>query len=83
PESGIDANKVFVPRGMFISPDEYEFIIFDRWGVKQFYSQTPKQSWDGMSKGEPAKQDVYVWIVRYKDQYGNVIEKNGTVTLLR
>ncbi|MEQ1733446.1 MAG: hypothetical protein ABL940_07220 [Bacteroidia bacterium] len=83
PESGIEANKVFVPRGMFISPDQYEFIIFDRWGVKQFYSQTPKQSWDGMTKGEPAKQDVYVWIVRYKDQYGNLVEKNGTVTLLR
>jgi hypothetical protein len=83
PESGNDANKGFVPRGMFISPDSYEFIVFDRWGVKQFYSNTPKQSWDGKNNGYESKQDVYVWIVKYKDQYGNVVEKNGTVTLLR
>ncbi len=41
----------------------YKFTIFDRWGEKIFESDSPKKHWDGTLKGQPCKDDVYVYLI--------------------
>jgi len=41
------------------------------------------KGWDGTIKGKPADQGTYVWLIKGKDENGNVMEKKGTVTLIR
>ena len=36
--NGDDINDVFLPKGNGISPNEYELLIFDRWGLLLFKS---------------------------------------------
>lgn len=57
--------------------------IFDRWGEKIFVSNEFEKGWDGTFKGNLCKEDVYVWILKYKALDGKERTKTGHVTLLR
>jgi len=61
----------------------YQLQIFDRWGVLLFTTTDYKRGWDGMYKGEPLREGVYVYKVRFKptDSASQVIV--GHVTMLR
>lgn len=63
---------------------DYEFRVFDRWGQQVFYSTQIGEMWDGVFKGQNAKEDVYVWRLNYKteDESGKQSMK-GHVTLVR
>ncbi|MEI8203812.1 MAG: gliding motility-associated C-terminal domain-containing protein, partial [Bacteroidota bacterium] len=63
--------------------ETYCFKIFDRWGEMIFETFKPSECWDGKYKGKDAKQDVYVWVVKYKSNNNETIIKRGTVTLVR
>ncbi len=48
--------------------EEYQFMIFDRWGEMIFYSSDPAKGWDGTYKnGKLVQQGVYVWKLFYKN----------------
>ncbi len=48
--------------------EEYQFMIFDRWGEMIFYSNDPAKGWDGTYKnGKLVQQGVYVWKIFYKN----------------
>lgn len=67
--NGDDINDLFVP--VFNIPanaDEYNFMIFDRWGLRIFTSETVGETWDGDYNGEIVQQDVYVWKMHCKDR---------------
>jgi gliding motility-associated-like protein len=57
--------------------------IYDRWGAKIFTSDNLKDSWDGTYNGKPVQQDAYMYMVRYSGFNNIIIQKNGTVTVLR
>ncbi len=71
-------NDVFLP--IVIGVEEYIFEIYDRWGEKIFKTTDTKKGWNGTFKGQPCKQDIYVWritflnVVSQKDEvhYGHV-----------
>ncbi len=66
--NGDDINDDFAP--IFNVPaiaDEYAFMIFDRWGLRIFTSETIGEKWDGGLNGEIVQQDVYVWKMHCKD----------------
>lgn len=66
--NGDDINDGFAP--IFNVPaiaDEYEFMIFDRWGLRIFTSETIGEQWDGGINGEIVQQDVYVWKMHCRD----------------
>jgi gliding motility-associated-like protein len=64
--------------------DFYEFIIFDRWGIELFRSTTPGEAWNGSLGGHYAQNDVYVFLLRYRENgVSEITEKVGTVTLIR
>jgi gliding motility-associated-like protein len=64
---------------------DYEMSIYDRWGIKIFETNDIKNKWDGKVHytGEIAKQDIYLYVVKLKDD--NKIEKRytGAVTLVK
>ncbi len=52
--------------------------LYDRWGRRVFETNDIQQGWDG--NGHAA--DVYIYLIRYEDDYGAWQEK-GNVTLMR
>jgi len=57
--------------------------IFDRWGVQVFESKDMHQGWDGKFKGNIMPQDVYPYIVSYRDVFDKQYFRYGHVTLVR
>ena len=87
-------NNVFVP--VFNSEErveDYEFVIFNRWGSEVFRTSEVGEPWPGLASmpwnapGESYAQDgVYNWIVWYRDRLagsGGLKELRGMVLLLR
>lgn len=64
--------------------EEYEFSIYDRWGHKIFETNDPFVQWDGNFKGKYCQQDVYAWLISFKNLVSKRHEQHaGHVTLLR
>ncbi|MBK9512033.1 MAG: gliding motility-associated C-terminal domain-containing protein, partial [Flavobacteriales bacterium] len=77
-------NDGFAP--VFNQPwvDDYEFLIFDRWGERIFRSQVVDEKWDGRLANEVVETEVYVWKLTCTDRLtGELIERIGHVTLLK
>ena len=76
-------NEIFYPSTAFVSSDNYSFMIFDRWGELFFKTSDPKAGWDGTSHGISAPEAVYIYLLRAQQPDGALIEKKGSVTLIR
>ncbi|HEX2394859.1 MAG TPA: PKD domain-containing protein, partial [Bacteroidales bacterium] len=80
-EQGNDANRrVFRPLNQGI--EKYKLEIYNRWGELIFESQDVNKGWNGFIKGEPVKQDVYVWRVTATFTNGQPYVDAGDVTVL-
>ena len=66
---------------------EFLIIIYDRTGAKVFEKRGYDQHWDGwngkLMSGKPANEGVYVYNIRYITSVGRLIERRGTLSLLR
>jgi gliding motility-associated-like protein len=77
-------NKYFYPKGQGWDLNNYEFLIFNRWGGQIFETTNYAIQWNGRTiDGELAPQDVYVWMVVLKDFTGKTHTYRGRVTLIR
>jgi gliding motility-associated-like protein len=77
-------NDVFQPKGMGWKPNQYEFLIYDRWGNLIFKTNDYTKGWDGTYKGAHAPTDVYVYKIKaVSSAYGSRKEFAGHVTLIR
>ncbi|MDB4534643.1 gliding motility-associated C-terminal domain-containing protein, partial [Vicingaceae bacterium] len=75
-EDGV--NETFKPSIFGADIEDYTFMIFDRWGELLFESQNLSNGWSGYYKSKQAKQDIYVWKVRFYDSNSNTtIDKVG------
>lgn len=57
--------------------------VFDRWGIRVFDSAVLEEGWNGMFKGKPAHQGVYVYQAELELSSGKKMVKWGDVTLVR
>jgi gliding motility-associated-like protein len=76
-------NKVFKPNMTFINPDNYLFMVFNKWGEKVFETREPENGWDGTVNGRPARMDTYIYLIRYQNEFFQFKEERGPVTLIR
>ncbi|MDF2437043.1 MAG: hypothetical protein K0Q95_1419 [Bacteroidota bacterium] len=76
-------NNIFIPVTNYIDISDYEFDVFNRWGLKIFSTTDVSQGWDGTHKGQKSGVGVYVYLLRFKTSRGNYIERKGSVTLIR
>lgn len=81
---GFGINDLFIPGVHGVNVNDYELLIFNRWGELIFQSPSYEAGWDGTHKGIKVKQDVYVWKLKVKN-YLNEEKKEyiGNVNLLR
>jgi len=57
--------------------------VFNQWGEKVFESTDKNSGWDGSYKGRQQPVGVYVYAIRITTTSGNVIDKKGSITLIR
>jgi gliding motility-associated-like protein len=69
-----------LPRG--IAEFKY-FNVYSRWGQLVFSTSNEANGWDGTVNGKTQEPGVFVWIALGVDITGRVIERKGTVILLR
>lgn len=76
-------NNVFKPLAVFTNSATYQLRIFDRWGGTVFQTSDITQGWDGSTNGRPLPQGVYTYHIRVQEPNQPVIDKRGSVMLLR
>lgn len=75
-------NDVFKPILSF-TPSQFLLTIQNRWGNILFESVDPRIGWDGTIKGnKPAPEGIYIYFLRVVSDQGEIIEKNGHITLI-
>ncbi len=83
--NGDGVNDVFQIHGYGISPQNFELMIFDRWGNKIFLSRDINEGWNGSvnNNGNIVQQDVYVYKVNYRDLQNRKKKIIGHVTIVK
>lgn len=77
-------NQIFKPVISGIDIQNYELLIFDRWGELIFESHNKEVGWDGRFRGNFVQDGVYVWKIRVKMPYTDERKTFfGHVTVLR
>jgi gliding motility-associated-like protein len=64
---------------------EVDLTIFNRWGQQIYQTTSLLRPWDGTFNGEPVKQDVYVYVLKYNAecQQSEYTTAKGHVSVLR
>lgn len=62
---------------------EIDFKIFNRWGQLVFHSNDKNKGWDGKLANVLQPAGTYVYVVMGKKINRQIVEKKGTVTLIR
>jgi len=64
--------------------EEYEMLVFNRWGVLLYTGSKGSPFWDGNNgHGSYVSDGVYIYTITYTDINGLTKERNGTVTIFR
>ena len=79
--NGDGYNDAFVAQTSALA--ELETTIFNRWGQQIAQYSGVSTAWNGTSASGDAPDGVYFYIAKGVDIFGNDVEKNGSVTLLR
>jgi gliding motility-associated-like protein len=75
-------NDFFLP--LVYGPlEQYQFKVFNRWGIVVFQSKIRGQGWDGRVAGVQQEANVFVWTLQYKFENQPAKFERGAVTLVR
>ncbi len=81
--NGDGKNDIFYFSSVSVNED-FELMIFNRWGELIFTSYDIDEGWNGQYNGKNAQIDTYVWKVRYRrDHTLTWKEEIGKVSLVR
>ena len=80
--NGDGLNDVFKPIVAGIAEFRY-FRVFSRWGQLVFETTQAGKGWDGTINGNPQPAGTYVVSAAGTDYTGRLVEKKGTVVLIR
>ncbi|MDF1551334.1 MAG: gliding motility-associated C-terminal domain-containing protein, partial [Bacteroidales bacterium] len=81
PMSQTEANRTFKPVISFVN--DYQLIIYNRWGEIVFKSSDPLLGWDGKGNdGNLLKKGTYVFYLKYRSANNKLIEKSGQINLV-
>ncbi len=74
-------NDIFyIPEANF---SRFEIAVYDRWGNRVFFSDSPSFRWNGESAGRQVPQGVYVYVMSAASARKSDIKRSGTVTIVR
>ena len=72
-------NNIWLPVTQYVEKTDYKVMIFDRWGTKVFETTNDTEGW----KGNDTKDDIFVYIIEYKNARGEYIQLKGHINLIR
>lgn len=76
-------NNEFRPVVSFEEPGSYRMTIYNRWGQQIFETTDIADGWNGRFNGEIVPQGVYTYLITMTAINGNLIERKGTVMVIR
>jgi gliding motility-associated-like protein len=79
---GNNSNDVFRPILPGIKELSY-FRVYNRWGQVVFTTNEINKGWDGKINNILQPQGVFVWALKAISNKGKVLERKGTVLLIR
>ncbi|MEX0968571.1 MAG: fibronectin type III domain-containing protein [Bacteroidia bacterium] len=80
PSLSFGLNDTWGPEGMFIKSFSME--IYNRWG-ERIFEATGSERWNGLYKGKPVTEGVYMYVVTIRSLNDNVERFEGTIMLIR
>lgn len=70
--------------GNDIAPNDFHWMIFDRWDEKILDTTDPYEGWDGKVNGKVVQNGVYNWMLRAQSMYTGINhDMRGSVTVVR
>jgi gliding motility-associated-like protein len=78
---GNNTNDIFKP--VIYDVNNYEFVIYNRWGEMFFKTTNTKEGWNGRYKGRQSPDGVYLWKIRYTNHLEINEIYHGSFTLFR
>lgn len=75
-------NTTFQPIISFADFNNYQMIIYSRWGDVIYQTTVIEEPWDGRMNGEMVQEGVYAYFVSVEDGNGRPYEARGTVMML-
>jgi gliding motility-associated-like protein len=72
-------NRTWKPVTQFVEKTDYKLSVFNRLGQKVFETTDESEEWNGSG----LEDNVYVYLITYKNSRGEFRELKGTVTLIR
>jgi gliding motility-associated-like protein len=69
-----------IPIGM---KEFHYFRIYNRWDQPIFYTSDPAVGWNGKIDAREQSTGTFVWIAEAVDYKGNIVQRKGTVTIVR
>lgn len=89
--------QIFIPNAFTPNSDEhneylivkainlldFEISIYNRWGELMFYSNDIENQWNGKFKDNSVPTGVYSYVLKAFGKDGQVVNKKGTITILK
>jgi len=79
---GDGLNDVLTPIVIGMKAFHY-FRLFNRFGQLVYSTADASKGWDGNFKGSKQPAGTYIWMAEAVDYRGNIIQRNGSVILIR
>jgi len=89
----LEVSNVFTPNNdgindsfrpfSFCSFEQYELLIYNRWGQLIYKTTNQTDKWDGKFKNSDCSNGVYFYLITYKFPFQQTKNAYGTITLLR
>jgi gliding motility-associated-like protein len=80
-KKGPEANETFCVYSDCV--EQFKLVIHNRWGQRIFETENINTCWDGTFNGQEAQSGVYAFNVYLRQLDGVVINKTGTITLVK
>jgi gliding motility-associated-like protein len=58
-------------------------MVYNQWGEKLYESRAQNKAWDGTYKGKVQPSGVYMYVCRIILHDGTVVNKKGSINLIR
>lgn len=65
------------------SPNNFDLVIYDRWGRLMFETTDPNVKWLGVFDQKAASEGVYYWVAHFENCLGEADVKTGFVHIAR
>ncbi len=74
-------NDFFTVIGMGFK--DFDLLVYNRWGKVVYKGTSHTEPWDGSFKGKPVPMGVYMFYMQGYCMDGQIVQKTGTVAVLR